>query len=398
MAEQKLQLKDIFTRNLILFMIIQLLSDFSNNAANSFMNMGAKAAGISVGAIGLAASAYTLGAWLIRMPAGQMTNSQKKKLILMGAISFRTVAILVLGTIGLTSGPAYVVTRTIYGVAWGMVGVIVPATAAMLMDKRAMGTTFAVYTAVSAFTKSMVKALGVYVYKNNGIIPALLVAAAFAVAAILLIQFMDFTDEKLNTKRPQKAKKGILASLNTKFIPICMILSFAVFAYTMNQQYNSVLAQERNIDYASILAVCSVISSVAGFVMSAACDFISPTYVLMAIYAILAAATVILGRAETYTMFLIGQILSTIGCSYSKVISIYLFKNCTQEEKGSVQATNFFCTDIYSTIAGVLLGTMITALGYKMAYDITAIFAVATIFLVLFFGKKLMANASSAEE
>lgn len=58
--KEKIKLKDIFNRNLVLILIIQVLSDSSNNWANAFINMGATAAGVGVGAIGIGASVYTI--------------------------------------------------------------------------------------------------------------------------------------------------------------------------------------------------------------------------------------------------------------------------------------------------------------------------------------------------
>ena len=83
--KEKIKLKDIFNRNLVLILIIQVLSDSSNNWASAFINMGATAAGVSVGAIGIGASVYTISALITRMPAGTIADSDKKRIGLIAA-------------------------------------------------------------------------------------------------------------------------------------------------------------------------------------------------------------------------------------------------------------------------------------------------------------------------
>lgn len=387
--KQKISLKDIFNRNLVIVLLVQIFSDMSLSMANSFLNMGATAAGVSVAAIGIASSVYTLAAMFVRMPAGSLADSDKKKIGLMGVIAFRAAAIFFLGTFGITGDTNHVIARGLYGIAWSFCGVVLPATVAMMMDRKVMGSTYAVLALVQQFTKEMSKALGVKVYQSSGIIVALVVASAFAAIAIILVNFLDFNDPRVKMAAP-KEKKSVLKSLNFRYIPVCLVLSLAVFSWTLCNNYNNVLAQERAIDLASILVVTGTISSVLGFVTSALCDFIHPKYVLVALYLCLSAGVVVLGGASDYTMFMIGMVLCTVGQSYSRIISIFLFKNCDPTEKGSVQATNFFATDILSIGAGALVGALVSNFGYAQGYTITAMTSVAAAVIVLLFGNKLM--------
>ena len=161
--KEKIKLKDIFNRNLVLILIIQVLSDSSNNWASAFINMGATAAGVSVGAIGIGASVYTISALITRMPAGTIADSDKKRIGLIAAIIIRTFCLFFLGTFGTWGDANFIVARTLYGFGWCLVGIILPAVVAMMMDKKVMGTTYAFLSVAQSLAKNYSKAGGVYV-------------------------------------------------------------------------------------------------------------------------------------------------------------------------------------------------------------------------------------------
>lgn len=396
-----LKLKDILNRNLVLFLVIQLFSDFNNNMASSFLNMGASAAGISLAAIGTAASVGSFAGWFFRLPGGKLTSSDKKRLVLTAVISIRAITIILMGTVGMTSGTAYAVTRGLYGAAWATCGVVVPSIAAMLMDRRVLGTTLAIYNAGSQLAKNLIKALGVYLYQEEGMLFAVLSASAFAVLAVVLLQFMDYKDQKLCARSEEKESngiKGMIKQVDGRFLPICLVIAFTALTYNMHQNFDNVLAQEREIELVSILAVTGVVSSISSFALSALCDIIDSRYVLTFTFAMLGIGTLVIGQAYTFDIFFLGMVLSTIGLSYTKVMSVFLFKNCSRERKGAVYATNAIVTDLFTAVSGVLLGTMNQMLGSEQAYNFSAIFAFFTVVVLLTFGKRLTRSLKTEEE
>ena len=395
--KEKIKLKDIFNRNLVLILIIQVLSDSSNNWANAFINMGATAAGVGVGAIGIGASVYTIAALITRMPAGTIADSDKKKIGLIAAIIIRTFCLFFLGTFGTWGDANFIVARALYGFGWCLVGIILPAVVAMMMDKKVMGTTYAFLSVAQSLAKNYSKAGGVYVFQKFGMIPALVCAAGFAVLAILLICCLDFNDERI-IQATSKKKKGGLKALNLKYIPVCFMMSMVVLAWSAHNQYNNVIAADRGIDIASILVVTGTIASVISFVTNTLCDFIHPKWVLFFLYVCLGAGIFLTGHAYTYGAFMAAEVLCTIGASYSKIISIFLFKNCDSTEKGSVHATNYFATDVLSIIAGGVLGALFSTFDYQHSYDIIAVFTLAVAVLFILFGSRLMKNSPETAE
>ncbi len=389
-AKTKITLRDIFNRNLLLILVIQTLSDCSLSWANSFMNMGATAAGVSVGAVGVAASVYTIVALIARMPAGALADSEKKRIALIGAIAVRTILIFFLGTFGMGGDMNFIVARGLYGLGWCLVGIILPAIVAMLVDKKVMGTTYAFLGIVQDLAQNYSKAGGVKIYQTFGMVPALLVAAAFAVGAIVLTLFLDMKDEKILQATPTKKRGFGLKALNWKYVPVCMMMSLVVLGWSAHNNYNNVIADERGIDLASILVITGTVAAFVKLFASILCDFIHPKFVLFALYVCLGAGILLTGHAYTYGSFLAAELLCTIGRSYSRIISIFLFKTCDPTEKGSVHATNYFSTDILSMIAGAVLGFILSNLGYQSGYDVIGIFTLAVAVVFLLFGSKLM--------
>ena len=393
----KIKLSDIFNRNLIIILLVQIFSDMSVSMQSAFMNMGAKAAGIGVGTIGIAASLYTIAGLIMRMPSGAMADSDKKKAFLIFVIAFRTAAIMIMGTFGMGGDANYLFARTLYGMGWSMGGVVLPAVVAMMMDRKVMGSTYAVLALVQQFTKQIIKAVGVSIYNNQGIVAATIVDCLLAVVAIVLILFLNFNDPRVKAAIPHE-KRGMLKSINFKYMPISFVLSIAAITFTLVTNFDNVVAQDRGIELVSILSITAFVSSAAGFVSSFLCDFIHPKYVLVALYCCLGAGTLIVGSATAQTVFMVGEVLVTVGISYSRIISIFLFKNCELTEKGSVQATNFFATDIISIFAGTLIGALVSHASYSITYNIIAGFTFLTAVIVLFFGTKLMKFGGKKEE
>lgn len=393
----KIRFKDILNRNLVLIIFIQILSDCVNNMVGGYTNMAAKSAGIAVAAIGMAASIYSIAGMLVRMPAGTLADSQKKKLALIGVLFLRMFTCLFLSSFGMLGNVNFIIARAVHGIGWSCVGIVLPAVVAMMMDKRAMGTTYAILSLIQQFFKTYAKAFAVTIFKEHGAMGAALACCVLTIAAVALVMFLDFNDPRVLAATPKK-RGGKLSSLKVNYIPICAILSLAVFGWQMHTQFDNVLAQERGIDIAAILSIAAFITPFTGFASSALCDIVDPKLVLCVLYIFLGAGNLIVGHATSFYMFAVGEILSLIGVSYSRIISIYLFKNCATTEKGAVHATNYMTTDLLSIVSGVVLGTLISALGYETSYTIIGASVLVATVLVLFFGTRMIRSASSSAE
>lgn len=403
---EKIKFKDIVNRNLILILLIQIFANMSLNTVSTLFNVGARGAGISVAALGIAASAYSIAALVVRMPAGALANSTKKKIALIGVLAFRVVTQWVIGTFGLTGDTQFVIGRIVYGIGWSFGGIVLPAVVAMMMDKKVMGFTYAIFTIVNNLTKNLIKAPAQAMFKSAvdagatasaAMVKPLLLSAILEVVAIVLVLFLDFNDERVIRATPKK-QKSMLKNFNFRYAPIALLLSLVVFTWNMSNTYDQTLGTERGIDMVSVLAVSGVISSFIGFVTSAACDIIHPKWVLVFLYLCLGGGAFLMGGATTYTPFLIGFCLAVIGKSYSQVISIYLYKNCAEDQKATVHATNYLMTDILSIFSGTVVGAILQSMGYEGGYKVFAIVALVCCVLVALFADKLMAFANSGTE
>lgn len=399
MSEQKtkIRFKDIMNKNLLLIIIIQILSDCVNNMVGGYTNMAANAAGIAVTAIGISASVYSIAGMLVRMPGGALADSQKKKAALIGVLFLRMVTCMFLSTFGMGGNVNFIIARAVHGVGWSFVGIVLPAIVAMMMDKRAMGTIYAILSLVQTFFKTYAKVLAVRIFEAYGPLGAGIGCCIFTIAAIVLVMFLDFNDPRILAATPKK-RGGMLASLKVKYIPICLVLSLVVFGWQMQNQFDNVVAQDRGIDIAAILSISAFITPFTGFASSALCDFVDPKLVLCAQYILLGIGNLIVGHATSFNLFAVGEIMSLIGIQYSRVISVYLFKNCATTEKGAVHATNYLATDFLSIISGTILGAMISGLGYEMSYTISGIVVLVAMVIVFVVGTKMIKQASASAD
>jgi len=380
--------KSIFTRNVILILLIQLVQGFSSNMVGGFVGLEAKGMGLTAAFIGICASLYTFGGLLMRAPAGLATDTGKKRLVLVGALFLRSLVFLLYGFCG-KSSIMYAVLRTLHGFTWSFVGVALPAVMAMMVDKKIMGTTYAVFSALNSFSRGLARPLAMNLYKNFGSKTVALVTFSVGIASVLLALCLDFNDPNLKPARVKKASINPLNGIAWRFVPLCAISCLAIFAYQADNVYTPLIAEERGLDITAALAIGAGISTVWSLVVGVLCDIINTrllTILLLTLYGI---GTVMIGRSTSAGMFFVCYIIFIIGSKYGSAVRIEMMKNAEKSEQGAVSATNLLFNDIYATIAGTLIGVIATKTNYETAFIVAGALPVLSAVVFIFFGRQL---------
>lgn len=393
-GQSKTGLRSILTRNALLLLLIQLIQGFGNNMV-IFVNRQASAIGLSAAFIGVCASIYTLSGLLMRAPAGAATDTDKKKLVLVGALAARSFVFLAMGVC--TNGPLFMVLRALHGVTWSFVGVALPAVFAMVVDRKVMGTAYAVFSACNTLVRGFARPIGLNLYDQYGGLIAGLACCGVGLLAAGLAVFINFDDPNLKPAKVKKASFNPFKGIAWRYAPLCILGGAAIFCYIADNNFSVLMCDERGIDMTLALSVGAVVGTVMSVVVGVLCDLIGPKVVLIVSLLGYGVGTFLCGSAMTTTAYFWAFILFQFCSKYDVAINVFMKKGAAKSEQGAVAATSVFFKDMYSTIAGTGIGAMATAIGYKLTFQIMGIIPIVVAVLFIFFGNRLLSNRLSAE-
>lgn len=393
-SQEKTGLRSMFTRNAILLLLIQLVQGFGNNMV-IFVNRQAASIGLSAAFIGMCASIYTLCGLIMRAPAGAATDTDKKKIVLAGALAARSFVFLGMGMV--SSGPMFMVLRALHGVTWSFIGVALPAIFAMCVDRKVMGTAYAVFSACNTLVRGFARPIGLNLYAKYGGTTAGMICCAIGLLAVVLVLMIDFNDPHLKPAKVKKASFNPLKGIAWRFAPLCLIGSAAIMCYTADNNFSVLMCDERGIDMTLALSAGAIIGMVMSIVTGILCDVIGPKIILVISLLGYGIGTVLCGRAMTTTAYLGAYIIFELFSKYGVAINVYMKKNAPREEQGAVAATSLLFNDLYSTISGAGIGAMASAIGYQMTYSIVGIVPIVGAVLFIVFGNKLLGVKGSEQ-
>jgi MFS family permease len=388
----KTGISSMFTKNAVLLLLIQLIQGFGNNMV-IFVNRQATSIGLTAAFIGMCASVYTFCGLLMRAPAGMATDTDKKKIVLVGALAFRGFVFLGMGVCN--NGAMFMILRALHGVAWSFVGVALPAIFAMCVDRKVMGTAYAVFSACNSLVRGFARPVGLSLYAKYGGLAAGGVCCAIALFTAFLATLIDFNDPSLKPARVKKEPLNPLKGISWKFAPLCLIGCAAMFCYVADNNFSVIMCDERGIDMTMALSVGSIVGTVMSILIGVICDVVGPRMIMIVSLVGYGIGTMLMGRAMTTQAFFWSYMIFTLFSKYGMAMNIYMKKSASKEEQGKMQATGLFFNDLYSTIGGAGVGALATAVGYENCFKLVSFVPLAAAMILILFGKKLFATRSA---
>ncbi len=394
-AGDKTGLRSIFTKNAILLLLIQLIQGFGNNMV-IYVNRQAAAIGLSAAFIGLCASVYTLAGLFMRAPAGAATDTDKKKMVLVTALALRSFVYLAMGVCN--SGVMFMILRALHGITWSFVGVALPAVFTMCVDRKVMGTAYAVFSACNTLVRGFARPVGLNLYAQFGGLTTGVACCAVGLIAAALALLIDFNAPNLKPSKVKKASFNPMKGISWKFAPLCIIGCAAITCYIADNNFSVLMCDERGIDMTLALSVGAIVGTVMSIVIGILCDLFGSKPVLVVCLLGYGISTFFCGSAMTTTAYFWAYIAFEFFSKYGVAINVFMKKQASKEEQGAVQATSLFFNDFYSTFAGAGIGALATAVGYQMTYRIIGFVPIIGAAIFLIFGNKLIAGKKESFE
>lgn len=396
MSDTKSAIKTILNRNVLLIFAIQFFQNISAVMGGVYVGPLGKATGLSVALIGVAGTLYTLCGLFTRAPAARLTDGDKKKLALIIGIGGRGVVYLLMGVFQ-NNPTMYMILRCLQGITWALIGVCLISCMAVIVDKKVMGTAYAIFNAMLSIGKIIAKPFAQKMYMNHGFMTISVITFATAMLATLLIFFMDFdapglkyvpSEEKAS--KPKKSLnpfKGILVAA----IPIAIIGGLARFGYQTDSLYTSVMAVERNLDPSAAFALGSTVATVVGLVVGVLCDFLGAKWLTIIMLLANGIGLIMIGNAHTASALLVAYVVyAGIGGKYDAPVKVLIMKTAPKEKQGAAAATQLLFNDLFSAVAGTVVGFIAGNAGYTVGFGVVGVISVVCALSLVFFSKQIL--------
>ncbi len=384
--------KSITGRNAILIMIINALCGFTTNMKNAVRTMiGLNSIGASAAYMGMLTSLFTLVGFLIRTPAGSLSDTARDKLkkIMIGALALRVVTFLAFGFVSNTT--QLTMLYVVDAIAWAFNAVAMPAILASTVDRRAMGSAYAIYSGINQFVASFGRPLALTTFKTQGQMAFGLQTAAIALVPLVLAFFMDSKALAATTKAPTGARvsvlqsfKNIKAGFNLTVLPFGIVTALPVCAVTLENQYMPKLAELKGLSYLAAETAGSATNGIARIVLGVLCDFVSPYLLTFIIIATMSASLFGIAFAATSTMLSLFAFLFKFCVCWAVPLNVSVMKLVPKKRQGSLFATTGLASDAMSVIMHPLIGMVITAWGFQSGFIFGGCFVGVAVIIYFF--------------
>ena len=369
--------KSIANRNAILIMIIFSLNSFSVNMKNAVRTLiGLNVVGLSPTTVGLLGSLFTLVGFLVRTPAGSLSDTAREKLkrILIAAFAFRVLTYIGWGYV--SSPTAIAIVYVLDAITWAFIGVACPALLAISVDRRAMGSAYAIYSGLSQFIASFGRPLALTVFKTYGQHSFGLLSAAIGIVPLILTFFLDNKAicATINEEAVRKATAGgnpfkrLLSGFNLVALPFGIVTALPVVAVTMENQYVPKLAELASLNYLAAETAGSSLNGISRIVLGVLCDFINPSILVVIIITSMAISLFGIGLAKTSLILSISCFVFKFCVCWAVPLNIAAMKLIPKSRQGSLFATTGLVSDAMSFVSSTLIGMSITNFGYNKSF------------------------------
>ena len=224
--------ESIYNRDVILVMAAAFLFMSSTMYMNPLINGYAKSLGASASFAGLITGIMSLAAMFLRPVAGNLADRFSKY-----QLSFIGGVLILIGAVGyvLTPNSAWLLLfRVINGTGYVLCTVCMSTWIAALVPRSHVGEAMGLYGLMNALGMALAPALGISLYQRIGYRPAITLSACFALAMVIIIQFVTNHAKPQPVNRPNRGKRGIKL-IQKDALPVAILTTLFGTPYFITQ-------------------------------------------------------------------------------------------------------------------------------------------------------------------
>lgn len=387
-------LKQLMTnKNYILLMLISICNLIALTTSKTTLSLYGGSFGMNGRTLGMMTGTYYLICLILRPFTGPMMDKLNKKVVLTACFVIKIVSWVIYAFC--KDATMFTVARYIDAVAFCLITTCFLAATSMLIDKKAMGTGLALYSAIPGVITFFLPLLSTWMWDHTGGPSIYFLGIVSLVLGIVLIQMLDFSRQE-GKVRKQKLSFNDLIYLPA--VPVCMGSFFLNLLMTVNDTYLLLMAAERGIANAAIFfSILTGMKLVGSIGFGALSDAFGSKIPLIICCVTASAAAILLGAATNIWMIILAAVLYSFARHGSSPV---LQKAATEvappERRGAAISTNYFIFDCASTFAGYICAFLFTYFGYSGMYYSMAIFPMIGLIFVIYTYKKVIVRTEEA--
>lgn len=398
--------KSLGNRNVILLIIFYSCMNYSCYYKNGFRGLLVMDDhGISATVYGSMISVFLICGLLMRTPGGAIIDRFRgniKPIFIVSSIIKGACALLYLYA---DSTATMYLAFILDGFLWSFVGVFPYALLATFVDRRIVGTAFALCEGISFIVGSSARGLGAKMFADLGATIPTYISFGIQLVGVAAILFFD--NEKLKesagVKRTEenrlhadktlesgKSSASVLKKLFGMFslaaLPFAILNGAQYIVYQIDGSFLPYYAEKMAFDYLTPATVGGMIVGIIGIVIGILCDVVKPGYFVIFAFTGQMLFPFILAGADTSSAFGAAVMVYYVTNCYYMPMQIMAVRNSQNSEQGKVNGTMLFFMDFFSIIANVLLGFSVDAKGYHFTFMWLGYLGIVLLaaFLVLF--------------
>lgn len=387
-----------FTKTFVMVLVIQCCYSM----AATFVATPIGRQGISLGAsmtlLGAISSIMSCMYMVMRPVAGTAIDRINPKIVLI--VQYTLLVTSYILSAAAHSIPVYVVSRLVYGLAFGSIGVTMPTVVGRAMPKEKMAQGLGIYMMLPMVLKVFTPNISLFLVDNWGFAASYAVSIALIIIALILIATLkvDFNGGCPKEKKPFSwnnvvAAEAILPTLSNIFVGIifnAIIMNIVVYGDAMGFAQIAL--------FMSVYNGANVITRGLGGYLA---DKIGVRQTMYPCFLLMIASVALLGTTKNFTLVLVAAVLFAFGFGGAQpVMTAVCMRTVSPERAGAANATYMLGADIGSVIAGILVGVLVDNFGFQHMYltmIIPGVIALALFALCMKVqGKQIIANSGKA--
>lgn len=383
--------RSLLSRNAIIAILYNIAYNYSNNMKNAFRPLVVTSSvGMPIAFISILITIYSLFSFLSNSPLGALIDKKRSSMKNIMVVANVARSLLYVVGFGFVKNPAgLVVIYALDGIMLAFCNVMGPALLAVSVDKKAMGSAFALYTGIASICVATSRSHGLYLFNEKGRMTACLVAGAISLLSAVVLLFLD-KEQLMNTLRREKKNlaeyhdkgkpmapagskgfnffKKLFTGISLAAIPLALCIGFAQIEDQVNGSFLPIYAMERSFDYYSAQSILTLLSGVIMIFIGSICDVIDP---FLMVYIGLVGKIIgnfLLFRTDVQSIFLIGFFGITVTDFFITVVRISASKLFPYSEQGKLSATINMVLSLCVMVGTLPAGLMAQMFGTNYVY------------------------------
>lgn len=393
--------KTLLCRNAIIITLYNIFYQYGTLMKNVTRTFVAKGdVGLEATYVSLLVTIFSVTGMVFRVPFGALIDKRRgmlKKVLIIANI-YR--ALVYLGFIVASTKFGITLVYILDAIAFCFCGIAGPAIIGISVDKKAMGSAYAIYAGLTTVCTGTAKSLAVNLYNNYGRATDVWVFFGITILSAVVLFFLDGDALSDSLRKEMEAKaakgeeapkkekgiKGLLAGFCVAAIPFGICSGLVGVANQVSNTYTNLYGVARGYDYLGVQSLVASLAGVFTLIVGFLSDVISPK--LLVIVALLAqfAGALIMFNCSSTGMFNTALVL-IFGFAFAlSTLRIAGMKMLPPSKQGGLSATIMIFMDVLIMFAALPAGALVDKFGGDYSYAFGWSSVISGIALVFWLG------------